>query len=89
MKKGQIMQSVQVVKTGRQPVRAKVVAFMGKVECKKYPKAVWNFINRHQKMQVKKLCKQQGIKPTIKQTSTDARIAALEVKIKMTSQPEE
>ena len=56
MKKGPSMQSVHIVKTRSQPVRPKVVAFIGKVECKKYPKAVWNFVMKEQ----------QGIKPTMK-----------------------
>ena len=33
---------------------------------------------KEQQMQVCKLCKQQGIKPAVKQFSPDARIAALE-----------
>ena len=42
-----------------------------------------------QQMQVHKLHKQQGIKPTMKQTSTDTRIAALETKFQINSQPED
>ena len=49
------MQSVHVVKTVSQPVRPKVVAFMGKVECKKYPKPVWNSMIKIQEMQMSKL----------------------------------
>ena len=49
-KEGLIMQSVQIANTGSKPVRPRVAAFMRKVECKKYPKAVWN-------------SKQQSIKP--------------------------
>ena len=40
-------------------------------------------------MQVHMLWKQQGTKPTTKQTSTDARIAALDAKLRINSQPEE
>ena len=66
-----------------------MAAFMGKVECKKYPKAVCNFMTREQQMQVCNVHEQQGIKPNMKQTSTDARIAALEAKLGITSQLEE
>ena len=41
-----------------------------------------------QQMQVCKLC-EQGIKPAVKQTSTDARIATLEAKLRISFQPEE
>ena len=40
-------------------------------------------------MKVKKLQQEQGIKPAIKQTSADARNAALEAKFKTSSQPKE
>ena len=40
-------------------------------------------------MQVRILHKQQGIKPAMKQTSADARIAALGAKLGISSQPEE
>ena len=60
------------------------MTFMGKIKCKKYPKAVWNSMTEEQQMQVCKLCEQQGIKPAMKQTSADARIAALEVKLGIT-----
>ena len=73
-------------KNQNQPVRPKVVAFTGKIECKKYPKTVWNSMTKEQQMQVCKLCKQQGIKPTAKQASTDARTAAIEAKLRITSQ---
>ena len=88
-KKGLIMQSVQIAATRSQLVRSKVAAFMGKVECKKYPKAVRNSVTREQQMQVRMLQEQQGIKPTMRQTSTDARISALEVKLGITSQSEQ
>ena len=42
-------------------------------------------MTKEQQMQAHKLCEQQGIKPTMKQTSPDARIAALEAKIWRTS----
>ena len=40
IKKSLIAQSVQIAKTRHQPVWPKVAAFMEKIECKKYPKAV-------------------------------------------------
>ena len=46
-------------------------------------------MNREQQMQVHKLHEQQGIKHTAKQTSADARIAALEAKLRIASHPEE
>ena len=70
-RKGLIMQSVQIATTKSQTVRHKVLAFMGKVECKKYPKAVWNSMTREQQMQVRKLQEQQGIKSAMRQASTD------------------
>ena len=54
---------------------------MGKIECTKYPRAVWNSISREQQVKVRKLSEQQGIKPTTKQISEEARIAALEARI--------
>ena len=65
------------------------MAFMGKVKCKKYPKVVLNSMTREQQMQVRKPQEQQGIKPTMRQTSTDARISSLEAKLGITSQPEQ
>ena len=88
-KKSLTMQSVHIAKTGIQPVRPKVMAFTRKIECKKYPKAVWNSMTKEQYMQVHKFHKQQGIKPAVKQISADARIAALEAKFVISSQPEE
>ena len=88
-KKSLVMQSVCIAKTGRQLVKPKVVAFTRKVECKKYIKKVWNSITKVQQMQVHMLCKQQGMKPTAKQTSTDARIVALEAKLRINSQHKE
>ena len=75
--------------TRSQPVMSKVATFMGKVKCKKYPKAVWNFMTKEQQMQVCKLCKQQDIKPAMKQTGTDTRITDLEAKLGVSSQPKE
>ena len=40
-------------------------------------------------MQVCKLLEQQGIKPATKQANADARIAALEAKLRVSSQPKE
>ena len=54
-----------------------------------YPKAVWNFMMREQQMKVRKLCEQQGIMPSAKQTSADARFSALEAKFEISSHPEE
>ena len=54
-KKGPSIQSVHIVKTGSQPMRSKVMAFSGKVEFKKYPKAVWNSMTKEQQSQVRKL----------------------------------
>ena len=62
---------------------------MGKIECKKYPKAVRNSMTKEQQMQVRKFCEQQGIKPTMKKTSTDSKIAALEAKLEIASQSKE
>ena len=50
-----LMQSVHIAETGCQLVKLKVVTFMGKMDCKKYPKAVWNFMPKEQQMQVRKL----------------------------------
>ena len=43
-KKILIEQYVDIAKTGSQQVRCKVATFVGKIECKKYPKAVKNFM---------------------------------------------
>ena len=42
-------------------------------------------MTKEQQMQVHELHEQQGIKPAIKQTRTDARIAALEEKFGINS----
>ena len=89
MNKGPLMQSVQIAKTRSQPIRPNVAAFTGNVEYKKYPKAVWNSMTKEQHMQIRKLQEQQGIKPAAKQKGADARIAALEAKLRISSQPEE
>ena len=57
-------------------MRPKVVAFRGKIKCKKYPKAVRNFMTKEQQMHICKLCEQQGIKSATKQMKTGARVAA-------------
>ena len=62
---------------------------MGKIKCKKYPKAVWNPMRKEQQMQVHKLHEQQGIKLASKQPNADARIAALDTKLGIHSQPKE
>ena len=43
---------------------------------------------REQQMQVQKLHGQQGIKPSSKQPSTEARISAIETQLRVISQPE-
>ena len=78
-KKGSSMQSVHIAKNRSQPVKHKVVAFMGKIECKKYPKAVWNSM----------MNEQQGIKPAMKQTSAEVRIITIETQLSISSQPME
>ena len=52
--------------------------FLGKIECKKYPKAVWYSMSR-----------EQQIKTASKQLCIEARIAALEAQLRVNSQPEE
>ena len=86
LKIGLSMQLFHIGKTQSQLVRHKVVAFSVKVECKKYPKAVSNSRIKGQQMQVRKLCKQQDIKPAANQTSAYARTAALEAKLGISSQ---
>ena len=66
-----------------------MVAFTGNVECKKYPKAVWNSMTRDKQMMVIKLQEQQGIKSATRQTTADARISAFEAKLWLTSQPKQ
>ena len=46
-------------------------------------------MTRKQRWKVHKFHEQQGIKPIMKQTSTDARIVALEAKLGIASQPKE
>ena len=46
MKKSNTMQTVHITKNLSQLAKPKVVAFMGKIEHKKYPKAVWNYIQK-------------------------------------------
>ena len=88
-KKSYTKQSIRTAKTRHQPVMPKVVTYVGKIECKKYSKAVWNSMFSEQQMQVRKLHEQQGIKPTAKQTSAEARIAALKVQLGINSQTKE
>ena len=80
------VQSDHIMKTKSEQVNPKVAAFMGKVKCKKYPKAVLKFIMKKEQMQVRELHEQQDIKPTAKQPSADARIAALEAQLGISSQ---
>ena len=46
-------------------------------------------MSKEQQMQMRKLYKQQGMKAAVKQTSAEARIAALEAQFGIHSQPEE
>ena len=55
VKKGNTMQSIPITKTAGQQAKPRVAAFMGKIECKKYPKAVWNSMSREKQMQDRKL----------------------------------
>ena len=54
--------------------------FMEEIEYKKYLEAMWNNMSIEQQVQIRKLHEQQGIKPTYKQQSADARIAASEAR---------
>ena len=85
--KGSTMQSIHIAKTRSHLVKPKEAAFMGKVECKKCPKAVWNSMTKGQQMQVEKLHEQQGIMLATKQSSTEARIFAPESQLRISSQP--
>ena len=58
-------------------MKPKVVAFMGKAECKKYPKEVWNSMTKEQQMQARKLQQEQGSKPTTRLMNTEASVATL------------
>ena len=89
MKKGSIMQSIHIAQTRSQPVMPKVAALMGKVDCKKCPKAIWNSVMKEQQMQMKmqKLHEQQGIKSAARWANTEARIVALEAQLGLSSQP--
>ena len=44
-------------------------------------------MTKEQQVQVRKLCEQQGIKLVVKRTSADARIAALEGNLRVSSWP--
>ena len=50
IKNGASMQSVLIATTGIQQVKPKLVGFTGKIEYKKYPKAVWNSMTNEQQM---------------------------------------
>ena len=56
---GYNMQFIQITKTRSQPAKLKNVPFMEKIECKKYPKEVWNSQSREQQMYSKNLQEQQ------------------------------
>ena len=64
-KKDYTMQSGCIAKTRNQPGKPKVAVFMGKIESKKYPKAIRNSTSREQQIHVRKLCEQQGTKPAM------------------------
>ena len=66
-----------------------MVAFTGKVECKKYPKAVWNSMIKKKQMLVRKLQQEQGIKPATRMASTETGVAALKAKFRVSSQTEQ
>ena len=57
-------------------MKSKGMHFRVKLEYKMHPKAVLSAMSREQQIQVR-LHEQQGIKPTYKQQSVDARIAQL------------
>ena len=59
-KKGVLMQSIHIAQIRSQSLKPKVVAFMEKIECKKYPKAVWNSMAKEQQMQVAELYEQKA-----------------------------
>ena len=88
-KRGYTIQSIHIDKTTSQPVKIKVVTFMEKIECKKYPKAMWKSMSREQQMQVWILCEQQGIKHADKKPHLEARIAAVEAQFRVNSQHKE
>ena len=54
------------------------MAFIGKIECKKYLKAVWNSMSSKQQMQRRKVSEHQCV-----------RTAALEAQLGVNSQPRE
>ena len=62
---------------------------MEKIDCKKFPKAVLYSMFREQKMQVRHVQEQHGIKPTSEQLSTKVRIATIDVQLQVNSQSEE
>ena len=67
--------------------KPEAAAFTGKLEYKKYPKAVWNSMSKEQQMQVRKLREQQGIKPTVRQFMAKARITALRLSLGLILNP--
>ena len=74
------MQFIHIAKTKSQWVKTKVVAFMGKIVCKKYAKAVWNPVRMHE---------QQVIKPAIRHPIFESKFAALEAQLGVYSQSKE
>ena len=65
------MQSLHIAKTRGQQGKPRVAVFMGKIELKKYPKAVWNSMSKEQYMQVRQSHEQQCIKPTARKTNAE------------------
>ena len=86
-KKGISMQSLHIAKIWNHLMKPKEVAFMGKIKCKRNPKAIWNSMTKEQQIKVRKLHEQQDIKPAMKQTITDAKITALDTQLRISSQP--
>ena len=86
---GNNVQPVWIFKTGSQQDNTMVMDYTRKIKCKKYPKAVWDLMSRKQLQQVRWVCKNQGIKPTFMQKSTEAWISILETQLIINSHSEE
>ena len=54
---------------------------------KKVPQSSLEPMTKEQQIQIRKLQKEQGIKPTSRPTSTETKVAALEAKLGVSSQP--
>ena len=75
-------------KTRSQPARPKVAVFTGKIDCKKYPRALQNLMTKEKQIHVRKMQQEQGIKPIFRPASAEARVASLEAKLGINYQPE-